>query len=810
MPDNARMRSASFLALLPAILLLSACDGEGATESTGGSAAGGQGGGGTGGTGGQGGSQGGGLQLDLSHGEQGVLLMRRAKSSDIVDTAARAPDGGIFFGGLSYFGPDGHALVGRRTALGEPDAAFGKVGHILFSLGAYTYVTSLVPLPDGGVLAAGSTTARLTSTAFVARFSDVGELVPSFGTGGIYRQPAEYSSFYSAIVRNGSGEIYLATHTEQSGKLSVVKLNEDGQKDGAFAGGGQALLDGKAPRELQVLPDGRLLLLAATAEETGGILYRLSPDGTTDSTFGQAGKTSFPFEPFDLELNAAGEMWIAGWAGSTMGRVLKLSANGAPDMAFGSSGTATVTAGDGITSATALPDGGILLVDSLVSLYPFTTFLGMHRLEPNGAAGVINGSAAQALLFLKGNVAAVLPKDGDLHLAGARAENAGEGNYEMMTLALHPDGSAVTAFGASGLAQKGSLAATETIWNMAPRPDGTLIAAGVASPKGALAHITDSGLDPAFGDGGFATDMTADGAFAVDSTDRTVGTASGGNFVFRRAPDGSPDTTFGNQGIATLPMGQARGVCIDKIGRLVVIGASGGPLVTRLLDDGSSDNSFGDNGIVQGFVDSAGSVSSVMTDPDNKVVVSGQTGEGTAFIARLLEDGSPDTAFGESGVKDTGTKMHAFRLVAREGGGYLTAGLDPSCANDASCGVFVAAVTADGQLDQGFGKGGIARIAGATYYQTPYPQAATGLAALPDGRVVVTGAADNMGIDEMAVWLLRSDGTLDTTFDNDGVFTVPGKGRATCAVAGEKSVIVGGFATHASSGVDMATLRFTF
>ena len=76
--------------------------------------------------------------------------------------------------------------------------------------------------------------------------------------------------------------------------------------------------------------------------------------------------------------------------------------------------------------------------------------------------------------------------------------------------------------------------------------------------------------------------------------------------VVRYNSDGSLDTTFSTDGKATITFGgpqEGFGVAIQSDNKIVIVGKSGDAvdsnfLVVRLNTDGSPDNTFGVNGIV--------------------------------------------------------------------------------------------------------------------------------------------------------------------------------------------------------------------
>jgi uncharacterized delta-60 repeat protein len=248
-------------------------------------------------------------------------------------------------------------------------------------------------------------------------------------------------------------------------------------------------------------------------------------------------------------------------------------------------------------------------------------------------------------------------------------------------------------------------------------------------------------------------------------------------------------------------------IALDSKQRIIVCGESSdnGAFVARILDDGTPDPAFGVAGIAQpaaGLV-MAGAPSCVVDSDDKVAFTALGWGAKETFFARVNEDGTTDTSFGTAGAPTlVAEKIRAFRMIPRKSGGYLAVGSDWWCATKAACTTIVVALRADGTLDAGFGEGGLARIEDASYYQ-----AWQGLAELPDGGVVVAGAIQEDVTEKLAVWVLRPDGTMDA---NAAPFVLPGKGRATSAMVDDKGVFIGGWAYQPTTGSDMVLLRFSF
>lgn len=132
--------------------------------------------------------------------------------------------------------------------------------------------------------------------------------------------------------------------------------------------------------------------------------------------------------------------------------------------------------------------------------------------------------------------------------------------------------------------------------------------------------------------------------------------------AYRFMSDGSLDNTFGDSGnvVYGFNFDIAEGYCgaIQTDGKILIAGyeATGlNPskaygLIIRLNSDGSIDPSFGENGMVLNTYSAFTSLSSILIQPDNKIVVSGLVGAGNSLVTRYLSDGTTDISFGDNGT----------------------------------------------------------------------------------------------------------------------------------------------------------------
>jgi uncharacterized delta-60 repeat protein len=131
------------------------------------------------------------------------------------------------------------------------------------------------------------------------------------------------------------------------------------------------------------------------------------------------------------------------------------------------------------------------------------------------------------------------------------------------------------------------------------------------------------------------------------------------------AQAGQLDTTFASKGIFVLSsIGEQNGstsVALQSDGKVVFAGASGnaqlannGIALVRLNTNGSPDATFGIDGVVSFGVDGSVPVS-VLIQPDGKIVVgstAGQTDGGGPALSRFNSNGTLDDSFGTGGHVD--------------------------------------------------------------------------------------------------------------------------------------------------------------
>lgn len=334
-------------------------------------------------------------------------------------------------------------------------------------------------------------------------------------------------------------------------------------------------------------------------------------------------------------------------------------------------------------------------------------------------------------------------------------------------------------------------------------PDGSVITAGYSYSAdyngGAFSgvfinkHLENGTADTSFGTNGtvyytnYAVANSLLTALKIQPDGKIIlaGGISGQAEVRRLNANGSPDTTFGNNGIVSISgLNYVGTMSLAPDGKIVAVGQYWNGEINvyqmhRYNADGSVDSTFGNNGMVHANVTSYkfDLASDVVVQPDNKIVVAGRsylTLE-NAVISRFNQDGSPDTGFADNGVAivplsdDAGNGT--FERVALQPDGKIVAagyaiGLFGTGGYN-STNPAVARLTTNGSLDTTFGTNG--KVILATNFNANDQFNALHLQS--DGKILAGGSASYpFPYIRSVFYLTRLTGTgvADTTFGSDG------------------------------------------
>ena len=400
------------------------------------------------------------------------------------------------------------AVPGTASAApGDPDPAFGTAGRSVLNVGASGGTLGDVAVqPDGKIVAVGHVVTGIGPDALVVRLRPDGSPDPTFGDLGAVK------------LNNGFGEVGEAVALQPDGKILVA---------------------------------GHL-----TSTTVDAALWRLNPDGSRDTGFGDQGLVSLDYKVDEglagVAVQGDGKIVAVGRIGTSSRSgmaAFRFTAQGKPDPAFGGGG------------------GGLTQIPSS-SGYSAASTLDLQR-DGKILVGGYNGDR-QALTVYR------------LTTAGTLDPDFGEGKSGLVFV----PGTGPIAFDVRAM------------------PDGTVVALGHHVVKGTaepyLARFSSSGgLDPSYG-GGVPLPTTVLHSLALDRAGRVVasggvgtfGTQGSGGVVTRFNAAGHLDTGFGRGGVtltASEPGSFGIGTAVQPNGAVVTVGNDGGtplnPMVVRVTGD---------------------------------------------------------------------------------------------------------------------------------------------------------------------------------------------------------------------------------
>jgi uncharacterized delta-60 repeat protein len=365
---------------------------------------------------------------------------------------------------------------------------------------------------------------------------------------------------------------------------------------------------------------------------------------------------------------------------------------GDPDADFGAGGTAQTDTGGDARDVAVQCDGRIVAVGG--SSYT------VARFNTDGSPDISFSGTGFKLIEVGGETMSghvlVIQRDGKIVVFG-RLWPTGTA----VAIRLDSDGSVDSAFGSGGIANLNVSANEDALWAAALQPDGKILAAGSSGSEFLMVRLNAEGiLDTSFDSDGVVTNTPGTwwGFNAItlqaDGKILGVGGLSGAFMIARLNSNGSLDTSFGMDGIVTTEtldvFGTPTGVAVRSDGKIVVTGYGGitgssdpyrEVILLRFSSDGVLDTSFGSNGIVAtNIAPTDDEIYDLVLDPQERILVAGQaedflTADPTVsvLIARYTAEGDLDDTFGTGGVM-VGDASTAWAITLQTDGKIVIGG----------------------------------------------------------------------------------------------------------------------------------------
>jgi uncharacterized delta-60 repeat protein len=405
--------------------------------------------------------------------------------------------------------------------------------------------------------------------------------------------------------------------------LPTSAMATSGDLDPTYGSGGKVttnFFDSDFIRDAAVQLDGKIVVVGTLQNPASQpIIARYRLNGSLDPSFGLNGKVilSLVFTPYSVVIQPNGKIVAGGWLDGSFG-LIRLNPEGSLDSTFGSGGVATIrflpgATDDRIHDIALQPDGRIVAAGELDS----GKWFALARFNGDGSPDATFGDGARVRPgmgpgFERANAVTIQT---DLKIVAFGVVANGSTNLDFAMARFKPSGQLDETFGNGGRVFTDFDNGLDTAASGVLQPDGKIVTGGYTN------QILEMGVEKS--------------QFALARYDIN------GNPDSNFDSDGKVITAFfGNVGLSSL--------VLQPDGQIVAAGSgfanpSGGRdfILTRYNSTGTLDNTFGNLGTLITDFGGEDSVSTVVLQPDNKIVAAGaysnfSDGRGDFALARYF------------------------------------------------------------------------------------------------------------------------------------------------------------------------------
>jgi uncharacterized delta-60 repeat protein len=304
------------------------------------------------------------------------------------------------------------------------------------------------------------------------------------------------------------------------------------------------------------------------------------------------------------------------------------------------------------------------------------------------------------------------------------------------------------------------------------------------------------------------------------STDYTLW----GMLIFQLNENGTLDTSFADHGAVYQVIGQGENIAyamaIQQDGKILLAGYSqdsnyrNTPVVLRYTETGIPDSTFGTNGMAKiPVTETDNDFSAISLQPDGKILAAGHISNGLSWysllIARFDAYGNLDGSYGTGGIvnlnlNNVDDEFYDMQLTGNKD--LVLTGFTVSQA-DIYYHLLVMKFDSTGQPFTSFGDNGKV-----IFGDVPYTFG-DAMVIQPNGKILVAGCTgDQMPANnDWALWRFNPDGSPDTGFGTNGLVTTDFFGNADEALGialWADKIILAGKTRNAGNSLDFAVARY--
>lgn len=650
---------------------------------------------------------------------------------------------------------------------------------------------------SGGILAASSGNSNTSTILILASFNQDGSANNSFGVSGVFTYDISgLQNIYDMVILSDNSIIILANSTNPVFGNFIIKITSNGILETSFGINGMIKFPDFHGRAMVLQPDEKIVLGGQTYINFANNieLKRLNPNGTYDLSFGNDGlnndgKTITDFGVDNeylstLNIDIDGKLIVSAYAFGQQDYnhyFSKYNADGSLDTTFDMDGKLILTPEllgfDGTSGSVLLQSDSKILV--------FANGFRIYRLTKNGIFDTsfgINGIITHSSI---GSVThAQIQQDGKIVAATYI-------NHQVGIARLNTDGTLDNSFDSDGVQNISFLPITgnKNPSTLAIQADGKIVFGCKIGYRFVFVRLhgitnfnSNQGKIPTqfttFNDEANAIALRAGGKpIVVGNVTNAQSSTSGTDFgIVAYNADGGLDLGFGSNGFASISFDandRANAVAVQTNGKILVAGKAANSshynlVVVRYNANGTLDNTFGIAGtaiLEIDFFDSE--ATSIAYQTDGKILVTGlshdQFNDGFfAILARFNANGTIDNTFGTNGMMDlpAGNDYYGKIIKIQQDSKILI-----TCISSSETGNFkLLRLESNGNIDNTFDTDGMVETAVGTISSF-----ANSMALQSDNKIVVSGSAKVNGIDVFAMVRYNQNGSLDTSFDTDGI-----------------------------------------
>ncbi|MBL7962243.1 MAG: hypothetical protein JNM31_00230 [Flavobacteriales bacterium] len=276
--------------------------------------------------------------LDATFGTGGMVVTEMSPQDDMAHAVVELTDGSLLLAGRARNGSFLYdPIVTHFSETGVMDMTFGTSGMATLPVaGEDNNFWSLGVNPDGSIIASGHYASEIPGSGgafqfdvLLAKFSSVGQLDPTFGTGGVVIAPMPTGKDDQAFgqVITPAGDIVVCGYTtlmDFTYDMLLMAFDAQGSSIPSFGTSGVVTFnnaDQDVAYGIERQNDGRILVAGTSGgfifNDRDFILARYLDNGTLDAGFGTGGVVlTTAMAAFDeanaLTLQADGKILVAG------------------------------------------------------------------------------------------------------------------------------------------------------------------------------------------------------------------------------------------------------------------------------------------------------------------------------------------------------------------------------------------------------------------------------------------------------------------------------------------------------------------